>query len=210
MNGLMNRTLLKTAAAATVTALLIMASYLLLDRPLSEAALTLKPTIWHALAKYMSLAANGMFIKSLVVTGLIVSACDALKNGLSHRSKCILYMCITVAVTMTAGDVLKELFGRARPALLFEKEIYGFFPLAGDYLHHSFPSGHTLRIFSTMTAIGLVLPRLRIPALTIALMVGISRIIALKHYPSDVLFGAFIGITVAVWGWRIVYPYGRR
>ncbi|WP_319471581.1 phosphatase PAP2 family protein [uncultured Pseudodesulfovibrio sp.] len=210
MNGLMNRTLLKTATAATATALLIVAAYLFLDRQISEAALILKPTIWHALAKYISLAANGMFIKSLVETGLIVSACDALKNGLSHRSKCILYMCVTVAVAMTVGDVLKELFGRARPALLFEKGIYGFFPLAGDYLHHSFPSGHTLRIFSTMTALGFALPRVRFPALAIAILVGISRIVALKHYPSDVLFGAFIGITVAVWGWRIIYPYGRR
>jgi len=145
----------------------------------------------------------------ILSAGFLLGACDGLRNGLTHRSKSILYICTTIAAAMLIGDVLKEVFGRARPPLLFDKGIYGFFPMAGNYLHYSFPSGHSIRIFSSMTALGLVLPRLRIPAMTLAGLVGISRVIALKHFPSDVLFGAFIGITIAVWGWRILYPYGQ-
>ena len=205
----MEKTLAKTLVAFLLVAGLITASYFLLDRPAAEAARSLGPA-WHHLAKTVSLAANGWLFTVLLALGFAAGAYDGLQNGLTHRSKSLLYLCTVVAGAMLAGDVLKDLFGRARPPLLFDKGVYGFFPLAGDYLHYSFPSGHSIRIFASMTALGYALPRLRIPALCLAVAVGVSRVAALKHYPSDVLFGAFIGITAAVWGWRILYPYGPK
>lgn len=205
----MERTIAKTLAACVAVAVLIVVSYLFVDRPLSEGAHALAPA-WHHLAKTVSQAANHTLFTVLLALGFVVGAYDALQNGLTYRSKGILYLCTTVAAAMLVGDVLKDLFGRARPPLLFEKGEYGFFPLAGNYLHYSFPSGHSLRIFSAMTALAFLLPRLRIPALAVAVAVAVARVVALKHYPSDVLFGAFIGITAAVWGWRILYPYGPK
>ena len=205
----MERTIAKTVAALLAVAGLVAAGYFLFDRPAAEAAHSLSPA-WHHLAKTVSLAANGQLFTVLLALGFAAGAYDALQNGLTHRSKSLLYLCTVVAAAMLAGDVLKDLFGRARPPLLFDKGEYGFFPLAGDYLHYSFPSGHSIRIFSSMTALGYVLPRLRIPALAVAVAVGVARVAALKHYPSDVLFGAFIGITAAVWGWKILYPYGPK
>ncbi|WP_366927996.1 phosphatase PAP2 family protein [Sulfurovum sp.] len=35
--------------------------------------------------------------------------------------------------------------------------------------------------------------------IVLALMIGLSRILLTAHYPSDVLFGAFIGIMTAIW-----------
>ncbi|WP_158946099.1 phosphatase PAP2 family protein [Pseudodesulfovibrio cashew] len=206
----MHSTALKTALAALATALLIFLLYRYADRPLAEAAFALRDTAWHSMAKSLSLAADHLFFTFLIAAGLVVGALDGLQNGLTARSRHVLHFCLSVACAMLIGDALKEVFGRARPPLLFTKGIYGFFPMAGDYLHYSFPSGHTLRIFSAMTALGLILPRLRWPALGVALVVGASRVLALKHYPSDVLFGAFIGITAAVWAWRLLYPYGRE
>ncbi|QJB55281.1 phosphatase PAP2 family protein [Pseudodesulfovibrio sp. zrk46] len=206
----MDRTLLKTLMALVLTALLIALCYLFVDRPIAEAAFGLKHTFWHSLAKYISQAANHFFVNILVAIALIYGAVDTIRNGSSDKSRHLLYMGLTVASAMLIGDVFKEICGRARPPLLFEKGIYGFFPMAGDYLHFSFPSGHTLRIFSSMVALGYVLPKLRYPALCLAGAVGASRVLALKHYPSDVLFGAFIGTTCAIWGWRLLYPYGRR
>lgn len=206
----MDKTLAKTLISAFGVTILVVFCYLYIDRSAAYAALTLKGTGWHEMAKQTSLCANHAFYNILLALGFLFGAFDALMNGLTERSKSILYICTAVAAAMLVGDVLKDLFGRARPPLLFEKDIYGFFPLTDNYLHSSFPSGHTLRIFSAMTAVGFVLPRLRVPALTLAVLVGISRVVALKHYPSDVLFGAFIGLTAAVWGWRILYPYGRR
>lgn len=206
----MDRTILKTILAALIVSLLIYLSYTYVDRPLSEAANSLRHTGWHQLAKTISQTANHLFFNLLVAVGLLFGACDCFTNGASDRSRHILYICLTVAAAMLLGDVFKDICGRARPPLYLEKGIYGFFPLTGDYMHFSFPSGHTIRIFSSMTAIGLVLPTLRYPAITLAVLVGVSRVVALKHYPSDVLFGAFIGITAAMWGWRLLHPYGRR
>lgn len=187
-----------------------MACYFFVDRPIAEAAHLLKNTIWHTLAGQVSLCASSNLFTILLASGFLVGALDAVCNGLSHRSKSILYICTTVASAMLIGDVLKDIFGRARPPLLFEKSIYGFFPMTGEYLYYSFPSGHSIRIFSAMTAIGFVVPKLRLPALSLAVLVGVSRVLALKHYPSDVIFGAVIGITAALWGWKILYPYGYK
>lgn len=205
----MDRTIAKTLGAILVVTALIAASFIFFDRPAAEAAHTMSSG-WHHLASTISQAANGRLFTVLLALGFATGAYDALQNGLTYRSKNLLYLCTVVTAAMIMGDLLKEVFGRARPPLLFDKGEYGFFPLAGDYLHYSFPSGHSLRIFSSMTALGYILPRLRVPALTLAVVVGISRVIALKHYPSDVLFGAFIGITAAVWGWKILYPYGEK
>lgn len=205
----MDRTIAATLTTALALVGLILLCYFFFDRTISEAALSLKQTGWHTLAKNISLESNGIFIKVLLAAGFVYAAIDALNNGLTARSRHILYVCVSVSTAIVIGDVLKDVFGRARPPLLFEKGIYGFFPLKDEYLYSSFPSGHTLRAFSSMVAIGYVIPRLRIPALGVAVLVGISRVLALKHYPSDVLFGAFIGATVAVWAWRILYPYGR-
>lgn len=202
----MRTTLTRSGWAALAVAPLIVACYLFVDRPVAEAALTLRDTAWHALAKGLSQVANHLFFNVLVAAGLIAGAVDGLANGLTARSRDLLYLCLAVASAMLLGDVFKEFFGRARPPLLFTQGVYGFFPMTGGDMHSSFPSGHTLRIFSSMTALGLVLPRLRAPALTLAAAVGASRVLALRHYPSDVLFGAFLGVTAALWGWRLLHP----
>ena len=206
----MRNTLIRTAWAALAVALLIIVCYLFVDRPVAEAALTLRDTAWHSAAKTLSLAANHFFFNILVAAGLVIGSVDGLANGLTDRSRRLLYLCLSVACAMLVGDVFKEFFGRARPPLLFTRGVYGFFPLTGGDMHSSFPSGHTLRIFSSMTALGLILPRLRVPALTLAVAVGASRVLALRHYPSDVLFGAFIGVTAALWGWRLLHPANGR
>lgn len=200
----------KTAVAAFLTVGAIVLLMLFADRQASEWAYTLRSTGWHVMAKELSNVADGLLFHILLTLGLLFAGVDALHNGLSRRSRQLLCLCLTVAAAMVIGDTLKELFGRARPELLFTKDIYGFYPLAGDYLHFSFPSGHTLRIFSLATGLGYIFPYLRWPALTLATIEGASRVLALKHYPSDVLFGAFIGITAAVWAWRILDPYGTH
>lgn len=201
----MDAILRKSLIAAVLTAAAIVILFLFVDRYVADAAFTLKHTPWHSIANQVSQAANHLLINVVVATGLVYAACDGLANGLTQRSRHVLYFCLTVMAAMLVGDVFKEFCGRARPPLLFDKGVYGFFPMAGDYLHFSFPSGHTLRIFSSMVALGYIFPRLRYPALLLAVIVGCSRVIALKHYPSDVLFGAFIGTTAAVWGWHLFH-----
>ena len=62
----------------------------------------------------------------------------------------------------------------------------------------SFPSGHASGAFSVATIIGSRYPKTRIPVYTLATLVGFSRIYLGRHYPSDVLGGAAVGIASGI------------
>jgi hypothetical protein len=72
----------------------------------------------------------------------------------------------------------------------------------------SFPSGHTSASFATAT----VLERhfgwkLGVPAYALATYIGGSRLQANKHFASDVLFGAAVGIAA---GRAVSFEHGRK
>jgi undecaprenyl-diphosphatase len=66
----------------------------------------------------------------------------------------------------------------------------------------SFPSGHAMTAFAAATAIAVLCPRMRWPALGIALLVAVSRPYLGVHFWADAiagaLFGAAIGAGVAL------------
>ncbi|MEK7810334.1 MAG: phosphatase PAP2 family protein [Pseudomonadota bacterium] len=102
------------------------------------------------------------------------------------------------AILWTQG--LKEPLGVLRPPVVLGSEQ---FHLIGAVLqHNSFPSGHTTTIF--LLAGILCLQRLQAPIkialLSLALLVGISRIACGVHWPLDVLGGALGGWGAAVAG----------
>ncbi|MCB2171068.1 MAG: phosphatase PAP2 family protein, partial [Deltaproteobacteria bacterium] len=114
-------------------------------------------------------------------------------------SRVLLYVCISAAVAMVIGEGLKYLLGRYRPVMLFEQNLYGFHFFSGKWELNSTPSGHTIRAFSILTALSLVYRRWMPLFISIAVLIGISRVLVTAHYPSDVLFGAYIGIFTALW-----------
>jgi membrane-associated phospholipid phosphatase len=65
-----------------------------------------------------------------------------------------------------------------------------------DGNHLSFPSGHTSATFATATVLDREFGwKVGVPAYAIATAVGISRMSENKHYASDVIFGAAIGLV---------------
>jgi membrane-associated phospholipid phosphatase len=62
----------------------------------------------------------------------------------------------------------------------------------------SFPSGHTISWFSLATAYAIKYPKLIAPLAVIGAGVAYSRVYFGKHYPTDVLAGAALGIGI---GW---------
>jgi len=72
----------------------------------------------------------------------------------------------------------------------------------------SFPSGDTAVVFAAATTLSFSLGRLWTPALFVAAgAVGIFRITAQAHYPSDVLAGALIGVLCGIAAIRYVSPW---
>lgn len=117
--------------------------------------------------------------------------------------------------------ILKNVFARPRP-FNFEpfEALYAVFPqgadgkpelLVGLPSSFSFPSGHTSSSFAAAFAILLNKKwKAGVPALLLAALIGFSRNYLMVHYPTDVLFGALMGVLYAVLAYfliaRFVYP----
>ena len=59
------------------------------------------------------------------------------------------------------------------------------------------PSGHTTVTFAGLVMMGLLAPRYKALTWTLAIMVGFSRVAVGAHWPTDVIFGAFLGMLIA-------------
>lgn len=131
--------------------------------------------------------------------GLALAVAVEWKSGPTRFSRVMFFVCVAFGLSVIFGDTLKVLFGRARPPLLLEHGEYGFTWFASGSMHHSFPSGHTLRTFSAFTALSLRFKRLAPIFMTLATLEAASRVMVLRHYPGDVLCGAMVGMLAALW-----------
>ncbi|MBC7089399.1 MAG: phosphatase PAP2 family protein [Methanobacteriales archaeon] len=95
------------------------------------------------------------------------------------------------------SELLKAVFQVPRPFEVIEWVRIS--TIAGGY---SLPSGHTTASFSGFLIIGVNYGRLPI-FLSLAVLVGISRIYMGLHYPSDVVLGGLLGMLCALVSLRI-------
>lgn len=93
--------------------------------------------------------------------------------------------------------VLKVLIGRARPIFYEALGMTGFFPPSTEWAFNSMPSGHTAVSFAGLVMIGMLAPRFKPLTWMLAILIGFSRVAYGAHWPTDVIFGAFIGMVVA-------------
>lgn len=100
-----------------------------------------------------------------------------------------------------AGQIVKQLVGRARPELWLGPSHYA--PGSST----SFPSGHTVGAFALAGVLVFASRNhaLRVIALVLAIAVGLSRILAFRHWASDVTASAIVGL-VAAWTAVAVIP----
>lgn len=94
-------------------------------------------------------------------------------------------------------QVLKVVFGRARPILFEALDFTGFYPPSFNWVFNSMPSGHSAVSFAALVMIGMLAPRMKPLTWTLAILIGVARVCVGAHWPSDVIFGAFIGMVVA-------------
>jgi membrane-associated phospholipid phosphatase len=92
---------------------------------------------------------------------------------------------------------IKFIFGRARPKMFFEESCYGFNWFEVSHKLTSFPSGHTITVFSTAFAMGYLFPKYKYIFLIFATLVAFSRVIGTNHFVSDVIFSVYLGYMVA-------------
>jgi len=110
-----------------------------------------------------------------------------------------------IIFSMSICGVLKIIIGRYRPEMFLTHHLFGFVGLTMKDSFHSMPSDHTVLLFSIATTLGYFL-RSKTAYFFLYLLAFIcaaSRVVLYRHYPSDVLTGALVGM----WGSYFAYYF---
>ncbi len=100
-----------------------------------------------------------------------------------------IWLLLTIASGRLAVEIFKAAFARPRPSLADR---------LAEVTSYSFPSSHSAGSMLTWLALAMVLPlagrAMVAPAIALAAMIGLSRILLGVHYPSDVIAGLGFGM----------------
>ena len=108
-----------------------------------------------------------------------------------------LFVFCSIFSASVVAKVLKTVIGRFRPLFFEALDMTGFRPFTTEWAFNSMPSGHAAASFAGLVMIGLLVPRIKWFTWTLAIIIGASRVAYGAHWPTDVLFGAFIGMVAA-------------
>lgn len=159
--------------------LLVIAAAVALDGRVAAGASSWKHTVLDRLVGTLNPVGSG-------VTLLVVCAGVGLVGRVGRRSRLHEAAWLGAVTFMIAGLVeysLKYLVGRPRPDAVLDVD--------------SFPSGHATSVFAVATIFAAFYPRLRWPLYALAAAVAAGRVYLMRHYVSDVLAGAIIGVVIA-------------
>ncbi len=103
------------------------------------------------------------------------------------------FVFVSVALSGIIVLLIKIIGGRFRPEMYFKEEAFGF-----DFFHishtmTSFPSGHSATALGGAAALALLFSKYRVPFYLFGLAIMISRVIVVRHFPSDIMIGGLIG-----------------
>ena len=128
---------------------------------------------------------------NLGVIWLIISILMLLK--VEDRIIGISVILALILTTIIGEGIIKHIVKRNRPFQNYEDEL-----LINKPITYSFPSGHTASSFAALAVFFQMNGKLGLIMSPIATLIAFSRIYLKVHYPTDVIFGIFLGITCGV------------
>ena len=118
-----------------------------------------------------------------------------LRHAAGRNLRLLVYAAIAaVASRFVITELIRFFYNRPRP---FEAlpDVIQLVPHAGG---GSFPSGHAALVFAVAAAAAFYYPKASILFFLAALSIGIGRIAAGLHWPSDIVGGAAVGIITSI------------
>ena len=182
----LRRALIPLGIGAVVTA----GVWLLADRPVLAWAEGVQSEWTESAIRIVNRFGGGVNPGLIVLFFLFAGVCYRERRWVAHA----VAMGIAGIGAGLAAQIVKHLVGRARPELWLGPAHYA--PGSST----SFPSGHTVGAFALAGVLMFASKSwpLRVIAFLLAAAVGLSRILAFRHWASDVTASAVLGL-VAAW-----------
>lgn len=190
----------RLACVAAATAILVVISIAAVDRPLALFFHAREPELrpLFDLTGRLGLTYGYLTISGLAFVALHWgTALPRLRRfalPLRALSAVPAFLFLSIAASGLIVDVLKVVFGRPRPKLLFQSDVYAFAWLGWRPDHWSFPSGHSATIVALMTALWYLWPQHLLFYILVAAIVSVSRVVVGAHYLGDTLAGGLIAV----------------
>lgn len=188
------RAAVRLAIGGAITALV----WLFLDAPMLAWCEGVQSEFTEDVIRILNRLGGGMNPVLLVVFFLVA--------GIGYRERRWVSYAIAMALAgLGAGivaQIVKQLVGRARPELWLGPSHYA--PGSST----SFPSGHTVGAFALAGVLVFASRNrtLRVIAFLLAAAIGLSRMLAFRHWMSDVTASAVVGLVTAWLVTRAVMP----
>jgi membrane-associated phospholipid phosphatase len=194
------------AAILLGIASVVMASFLWLDRPVASFVHDHLRYPHHGVVDEASHFPNPL-VPSAVILAVILGLRMILGRSLSHNQASTFVCSLSIIFTEAIKNALKFIFGRTWPETWVQNNpsfirdgVYGFHFMHGGTAYQSFPSGHMAATCTVISVLWIRYPRFRWFYLIVGLLIGAGLVGANYHFLSDVIAGAFVGLSS---GWLV-------
>ena len=134
-----------------------------------------------------------LWVTRMANGGLVWIVVSLIMMGMGWRPEGLLTLFALTLTAVLINLVVKPMFTRKRPYEILETVRTMINPPFGS----SFPSGHAASSFAAASMLWFFNMPFRYFALALALLIAVSRVYLMVHFPSDVLVGVVSGIVIS-------------